>query len=348
MCCVCIINIVTNNMNLLKIDNKLIAVCTKSLTSYNITDNLDGHIIRKIIVNSYRMVILTVTNLYYLYVTDEFVLVDVTECVFPYISGNIQFIVNYDAIFNNIVIITDDDVVYVCETYIHKVTPMKLISKLEGKQIVAVSNKQFSYIYKCNDGYIMDRYNSWGQIVQHCVLDGIPSNFLTPFQYLHNNAIFKYRSYNEPIDVIRDVSHMYNEDYCVKNNIVYNTDDLIKYTNGDLEHCYNVCATGYNKLIDIKHDYKIVLDGNHNVLLLHTYMIIFEIEFIAKSYYCADSIGQYSNDTVGVVWSANNHCMFDEYTRKIVYWVMLCYKYGGVRMFIPKGVLFMILGYVVK
>ena len=56
-------------MNLLTIDNKLIALWTSSVKVYNITDNLPGQTIRKIITNYNRLVILTTTGLYYLYVS---------------------------------------------------------------------------------------------------------------------------------------------------------------------------------------------------------------------------------------------------------------------------------------
>ena len=130
---------------------------------------------------------------------------------------------------------------------------------------------------------------------------------------------------------------MYSENYYVKDNIVYET---------NVQKSYGERKTNNHKLLDIGFDFNILLDSNRHVLLVKSFLGFPFKNFIAKSYFCADGIGQYSNNTIDVAWSIDNHHMFDKYVRRIVKYVMLCYKCSVIQRFTPKGVLFMILQYV--
>ena len=83
-------------MKLLKIDHKLIALYSKTSETFNVTNHLNGQIIKQIVYNNTRFCILTSTNLYYLYRDPDYKLVDVTKDVEQTVNiHNIKFITKH-------------------------------------------------------------------------------------------------------------------------------------------------------------------------------------------------------------------------------------------------------------
>ena len=329
-------------MNLLKIDNKLVALSTKSSQVYNITDNLIKHTIRKVILNNDRLAILTTTNLYYLYKLDDFILVDITDSLKSMVDINdIKFIVNHSAGCNNINIITTCDRVFTCNVKDHKVTKVKNVFKLHD-DVIAVSDQGFGYIYMDYvKRYVVEECTSDNMLVQTCTLTRLPSNFITPYTFVYGKALIKNDPPKSSLIKAKNIHCAYNEYYYTKDNLVYTTD------NNDWLKCYGNHKTDKHKYLNVRYFYKVSLDICRKIVtFIHDDDGI--INDIAKYHYCAKNLGKYSNDTIGVVWSMGNHCMFDKYTRRIIGFVMLCYKHSVNKMFVPKGVLFMILGYVAK
>ena len=208
-------------------------------------------------------------------------------------------------------------------------------------QIVAVSNENFGYIHKCNNKYVVMVNDYFGIISQVCELDELPSNFIDPCKFVYGNTLYDYNySFNNQVFVsrprIRNISHTYSDCYHVKDNKVYNT---FGYPYGS--HCYGVRRSTNYKLLYAINKRKIYLK-------MRTVMINYNDsseETIADSHFYANSINQYSNDTIGIDWSIASHHLFSKYVRKIIMFVMLCYRHSSVRMrnCIPKRILFMIL-----
>ena len=71
-----------------------------------------------------------------------------------------------------------------------------------------------------------------------------------------------------------------------------------------------------------------------------------DICHIAKSYYHAENLCQYSNDVVNVKWSIDDHHLFGKYVDNFVILLLKYHKYGKFRKYIPKGILFMIIRFI--
>ena len=128
---------------------------------------------------------------------------------------------------------------------------------------------------------------------------------------------------------------------CLPNYTIYCTKDC-KESN---RKTFGAYKTNEHKVLNIGSNFKIVLDIGQQV---HTISCSNNetIKIVADCYYSAAHIGQYNNITYGVMWSTSNHSIFDKYVRRIVRFVMMCYKYSMTKQFIPKGVLFMIIKYI--
>ena len=137
-----------------------------------------------------------------------------------------------------------------------------------------------------------------------------------------------------------DVCGMYNRRY------YYTMDGTIGHTTKQKSNL------GYHKtddhvMMDIDDDYKIVLNVKTNVVEYHTKtrdnVVVYNI---GCSYYHVESFGQYNNSSYDVIWSPNNHHLFDNYTDGYVKNILTCHKYGKLKQWIPKGVLYLILQFV--
>ena len=148
-------------MKLFKNDNKLLILHSPTAHIYNITDSLPNHTIKKVILNSHRVVILTTTNLYYLFhPQDNFQLVDLTDGINRITKvDSINYITNVFDNDNSIGILTNN-APYRCkvnEDGTHYRTDVAFY--YINSNIIAVSSEYFGYVY-INDKqeYVMKQY----------------------------------------------------------------------------------------------------------------------------------------------------------------------------------------------
>ena len=339
-----------NTMKLLKIDNKLLALYPESATIYNITDNLANHNIRRIISNSHRFVILTSTNLFYLYHTKQnYILNDITENVSRVVNiRNIKFVVNgsnpmYNP--NNIGIITDTNRVFMVNVEIDTIISCTHRLDFDSKNIMAVSSNYFGYIYaNDNDEYVFENYAS-NSIVRHIsTIKELPTQFIGPTRFLHDGNLMENNYFGDSVNTISSNIHLlYNYHYYTKNNKIYQV--------GYPENNCNVLGThktGDNIMIDFWNKHRIVLDSQTKTVDYINSTREYDVVLcrIARSYYHAESLFQYNNNDL-INWSKDNHHMFDKYTNKLVEVVLKCHKYGSITKWIPKCVLYLIIQLIV-
>ena len=209
-------------MNLLKVDNKLIAIQISTLLSFNISDHLANQTIRKIILNNQRLAILTSIGIYYLYVSTDFVLVNITNHFKSVLDiSNIKFLVNYAHCSDNISIITNDNGVYTCVIDYDEVEEVGYRFHFEGKDIIAVSNEDFGYVYKKNNKYVIKGRSYYDNVIKVHSLDGLPTKFFGYLQFVYDNKILDYDHGFIPCHLIlykyivrdEDISHMFTKLY---------------------------------------------------------------------------------------------------------------------------------------
>ena len=151
-------------LGLLSIDNKLVAIQMNPLDTFNITDYLVNHTIRKIIFNYERFVILTSTSLFVLHHLDEpsnFYIIDITSQVTSGINlgiNNIKFISNLYDYDNRIMILTDTNMMFLYKIKNHKVKWYKSISDFSVDDIVQISSNEAGFVVKDNGDYSIFTY----------------------------------------------------------------------------------------------------------------------------------------------------------------------------------------------
>ena len=316
------------NMVLLQIDYKLMAMQYDPFYMFNITDQLVGHTIQKIIFNDMRYIILTTTNLYYLSVKDDFQLVDITEVTGIPIS-DIKFISNLDDddYGYSFAVFTNDIDLYHC-TFVdcqHRRTTY--ISHIKDK-IVTVSSRDSGYIYKTNNGnYTVKYINSAKEGHQMYTLTDLPIVFMNTGYILGESNMVG----------CLNVTHVYNETYCVKNGLIAH----VKKSKGLPK--YGKPVTNRHKIINTNGNFRIVttLYNNPKIIKLINTGRNITMQPIGKSYYHVENLHQYDNTK----WSTVNHYLYNKPVNRIVNSVLLCHKYGGIKQWIPKGVLLMILSF---
>ena len=314
-------------MKLLKIDHKLLVLHLATATTYNITDNLTiNNTIKQIIGDYDRFAILTPTHVYYLHHDNDFKLVDITEEIkWKILIGNIKFIVGAD---NrridrcDIGIITNSNECFLCKIKGNTFKSIKYIFKPEHN-IVAVSSDLFGYVYKLDNNtkknlqmvstninnddnkYVVGEYDYYGEIYEYCIIDGLPTTFMSPQEFILNGYL-----------------------------VYYDWDIGLYKKRFNSLHVDNYFSDNY----------KIVLNDQTKVVEYHaickTSTIIHHIGY---SYYHVDNLEQYNNVSIRIDWTPGNHHLFDRYSNKFVINVLLCDKYGKLRKWIPKGILYVVI-----
>lgn len=140
-------------INLLHNDGQLLATKIIPFTIYNITNQLDGHIIKKIIYNNDRLIILTKTKLYNLYfVETDFQLDDITDDVNQSVNIDDIINVNMDDYGDHFCIVTQTNLVFLVTFEMHNLKSIN--SMLNGPigNIVATSNKIMGLLFEQDDG----------------------------------------------------------------------------------------------------------------------------------------------------------------------------------------------------
>lgn len=162
---------------LLQIDNKLIAIQMKPFLMFNITGHVVNHVIRKITFNCKRIIILTTTSLYYLYVVDQkFKLIDITESVTSSVPINdITFVSNSYETLEGIGIFTNNGRIFVCNIEYGKVIKCTYLCTLTNKNIETVSNEDMGYIRKHNNNYNVVHIQGSVTINTVCTLSKLPT-----------------------------------------------------------------------------------------------------------------------------------------------------------------------------
>ena len=296
---------------LLKIDNKLLAVQLDPFMICNISNHLHDHTIRKIIYNCDRFIILTITKLFYLYrVRDQgFKFIDITDNVSISVNiCDIKFVSNSYDTDNGIVMFTNN-----CKAYDYDLVLTNdgisssdhAVLNLKNKHILAASDDETGYIYKRDNKYVIEHCTKYEDNRVICRLDNLPLYFMTPCEFLYNSNPMDYgqNEYYCPVVINTDVTHIYNKYYYVKNNLIYNTNDEDNLTYGKhktddqtvltIYSKHKIVSTTLNKTNIVEH----FMDTGDRYIKMHQ---------IACSYYCADNLGQYSNDTYNIIWGQTN------------------------------------------
>ena len=334
-------------MNLLKIDNKLIALHLDSHDIYNITDNLSKHTIRKIVFDRKRFVILTVTNLYYLYYHKyKFTLIDVTDDVITTVDiGDIKFVTNsyYTQSNHHFGIITYSNKAFMCKVKKHIFGSIDFAFSLDNKNVVAITDEQFGYIHDTGNGeYVVECYD-FGNVVDNVgILTTIPTRFISPYMMFCGKQLMAI-TYDSKSYVVHydNISHVYNGRYYVIDGLIYNTLDLGGKYEGT-NHGTNIIS-GYT-IINYGYDYMIVFNNKTRIVNCiknseedtGTYPI-------GLSYYSVENLSQYHNYNWTNKWTIGDHRLFGKYVDEYVKVILWCYKCGNVRKWIPKGVLYLII-----
>ena len=356
--------------SLLTIDNKLMAIRWIPFGIYNISNHLSNHIIKKIIFNKNRFAILTTTHLYCLYsqvrpthpksspnfsdelyIKDGFDLVDITGYIKSVTSiDDIKFITNTSSYSHNICIITHTNLSFMYE-FKHGLSIGQLPSIQHG-DILAVSDNDMGYIYQNNSKYTVGYYTStqlFAKNIQVCTLTELPTKFMTPEIMLFGNQLVEYSrdtsTNNKTKTTYKNISHIYNKKYVVKDNLIYNYKSAI------------ICDYGHHKtnwytVLDINDEHKIVLTAYNKPNVVEYIMdsedCCITKQQIATSHYYTENLGQYSNNTWNIRFTKETCYLFDKYTKVFVKHILMCHKYGNLRQWIPKGVLLLILSFITK
>ena len=336
-------------MKLLKIDHKLTALHLNTSKTFNITDNLNGQVIRQIIYNGIRFCILTTTQLHYLYKDPDYKLVDVTQNVGHTTPvHNIKFITNTDSSvlypghFN---IITNSNEGYICKIKNHTFKSTEYIRQLTTKDITTVPSEWFGYIYKEGNKYVVEECSQkYSTINRLYTIDELPTNFMLPNRIVYNGRLMEYKYRLGCLQVMyTNVSHMYNYKYYCTNNgrICYVTPGgVVKDTK------YDIHKVSHHIVIDYNDYYLIILNKQINKLEYHTNNTTIQRR-IDNSHYHTENLLQYINYNWNIRWTINNHHTFDKYTDKFVKVILKCCRYSVYRKYIPRGVLFMIIQFAI-
>ena len=330
---------------ILQIDNKLLALRLNAFAIFNITDSLPNHTIRKIIYNNDRFIILTTTKLFHLYINQGFKLKNLTNKINTMVDINsIKFISNsyFSCRSNNdFAIYLNDGTIYICKISYRIFDEITKYKQLNNIDIIAIPNEEFGYIHKDGNKYIIEQFNNCGYNKKVCSLDALPTNFMTPSEFLCDGQLmdYKFKRPNDPPYIVNTkVEHIYNKYYYTKNNTIYRINTELSYGNHE---------TDSHKVITIYGNYKIMSTVSNQTKFVEYHIYAgngyVRNHEIACFHYCAINLGQYSNDVVGIGWSTINHHLFDDYVSKFVNNIMMCHKYGKLKVWIPKGVLFLII-----
>ena len=223
-------------MKLLKIDNKLVVINYTTGGVYDITNNLTSQIIKQIIGDNNRFAILTTLGVYFLHCYDQnnFTLDNLTNKVELTVPiSNIKFIVGTNGMHycsNDIGITTNSNEVFLCKITDNIFKSIGYMFKLEN-DVIAVSNKWFGYIYKLesnpkknlqviftdtnNSGnkYVVGEYNWDYKNVELCIIDTLPTKFVTPQEFIAGDYQIYYDWINSSYKM--DFKDCHKNDNCV-------------------------------------------------------------------------------------------------------------------------------------
>ena len=301
-------------MNLLRIDHNLLILHLETNTVFNITDNIAGDTIRKIIFSNTKIVILTSTQLYYILFNKRhinFEITDFTNDITKFISiSNIKFIGNICLESDNFHIITHDNKIFNCSIWGSKFHHMRQIqyecANEEDINVVAVSSGIFGIIYEnklYNATHDKKNYNV-GYFKYGCIqilhgLINIPQQFTSPHQFTESSSL------REIVPKMLDsgvITHINDHQ-----TILLDTTREIVYVNtkqGLLRHC------------------------------------------IGHSYFHTENLLQYTNTEYDIIWTPDCHQTFGKYTDKLVRYILLCYRKCKYTKYVPRKLLFYMLKFV--
>ena len=333
-------------MKLLKVDNKLIALHLRSSETYTITDHIAEHTIKKITFTNLRFAILTSSKLYCLYYSqDKFKLCDLTNDINMTVNvDDIKFVTGMRAEYGSYVmgIITTSNKVYMCTILDGKYNRIKLIASLD-KNVVAVSNNNLGYMYENGNGEYVEGYlNDAIHEDNIYTSTSLPTNFLHPGLLIYGNQCMIYST-----SISKFILTHNNVNICYNRYYYCSEDNLVRRFNDKQQLNYGYHVTDYHTMIDYDDKHKIILVNKTGMI---NYIVTSNgntaTHQIAQSYYHVENLSQYSNNTWNIGWTINNHQSFGKYASKFVKNILTCHKYGKLQKWIPKGVLYLILQFV--
>ena len=336
-------------LNLLNVDNKLIALQLRPLRIFSITDNLPNQTIKQIVFNNNRFAILTTTRLYYLYVKTKFELVDLTANIRLTVDiKDITFISNSNNDKDNIGIFTKQEEVFTCEIVNDNFYLIKHIFHFADKNIVAISNNEMGYIHKRNDKYIVEQFNCFHRVVDMSIFDKLPTQFITPKEFLLGNVLVHHETTaygNITNNYHNKVDHVYNRYFHVRKNKIHatNWNPIEKHSFG--EHITDDCEV---LNIGMHCEFKLLLvvatcDNSKNIEVLCKSVGDPIRMHVMELHYCAINLPQYTNNVVDIPWTPENHKMFGTFVDKFMFVVLKSHKYGKFCKFLPRRVLYYLL-----
>ena len=321
-------------MELLSIDNKLVALNTDNMAIIDITDHIPKSSIRQIILDDIRLIILTTDAIHCCYYDehdDEFVIEDITSL---HTIFQIKFIANgFDNLSrDDFIVIFDDDAIIECSVgkssyHVIRFANSDIVGVTDGVCPCLVAR------HTIDNCYNIKALVSVVDTTLVCKLDDLPDLFPTETATYADGLLTLYKNINiNPIkEEIDDVTHVTNK-YYVKDNNVYSV-----YNNKLLLYGYE---NNNSRTVIIGPEYHVKLSKRFKLLTSTKEGKYTELDHV---HYCVNVLGQYKNTSLGIVWSPHNHSHFDEYTSKFVRWVILCYKQSDSKRYFPKVVLYRII-----
>ena len=203
--------------------------------------------------------------------------------------------------------------------------------------------------------YIVNYYERTYGIRHIGVLDEVPTKFMSPFKFLLGNELMEFKVYSSVhlnplnckwLEVVQtNVSSVYNGSFYVKENNICQIPEISKDNN------YGHHLTKDHKVLNINSDYKIVLDTRYKPNTIKHVSIYgihdsYNTRKLGKSYYHTENLTQYSNSSYNVTWSKDTHKLFGEYATQFVTFVIMCHKHSVNRKFVPRGVLYCIIQFI--
>ena len=211
-------------MNLLQIDHNLFVIHSETNKIFNITDNLVGNIIRKIIFGKTKVVILTSTKVYYIFFNEKhynFEIIDLTCNITKFISiNNIKFIGNTYLDSGDFHMVTYDNKIFCC--YMHKKKFCGVGSvqyefvDFSKFNIVAVSSENFSII--CEDPLTDDTCSEKGYYIGEYKNNCIKITYSIDCILKQFTSVHQFTTYNTTREIVPNIPKMIGHEVIIRIN----------------------------------------------------------------------------------------------------------------------------------
>ena len=194
--------------------------------------------------------------------------------------------------------------------------------------IVGIADCGMGYIYKYNNKYVVEYCDRTNDVRRIGTFNEPPTKFISATNVVQRN-----------------VSHVFNHAYCVRDNNVCEIPGTSEYND------YGQHITEDYRILNINCDHKIIVDTRYKPNAIRSASITgihdnYHVYKIGKSYYHAEDLTQYSNTSYNIVWTPGNHKYYDGYTRKLIHFVIMCHKHSVIQKMVPRVILYCIIQFI--